>query len=146
MSFLVRLAVIAWLGIAGLTHAQDGHVAIFKSVSGQVVVVRGGAELIPVAGTPLLRNDVIRSGPGSSAGIVFRDGTRLAVGAGTEMEVRRYLFEPEDNQYDFNVFLRKGAVIYSSGKLGKLAPGAVNLSTPRATTGVRGTRFILREE
>lgn len=146
MNTLLRLVCIACFGFAGLTFAQAEPVAAFKKVTGQVVVVRGDAELVPVAGTELLRTDVIRSGPKSSGGIVFKDGTRLTVGGSTEVEIRRYVFQPEDNRYDFNVFLKKGSAIYSSGKLGKLAPEAVSLSTPRATTGVRGTRFILKEE
>lgn len=143
----VLLAVFAaLLGFANSAFAQSERVAIFKNVTGKVVVVRGDTELLPVAGTELLRADVVRSGPKSSGGIVFTDGTRLTVGASTEIEIRRYLFQPENSKYDFNIFLKKGSAIYSSGKLGKLAPQAVSLSTPRATTGVRGTRFILKEE
>ena len=146
MNGLLRVAFIACLGVANFAFAQTEHVAIFKSVTGEVIVVRGDTEVVPVAGTELFRTDVVRSGPKSSGGIVFTDGTRLTVGASTEIEIRRYLFQPETSKYDFNIFLKKGSAIYSSGKLGKLAPEAVSLSTPRATTGVRGTRFILKEE
>lgn len=146
MRKLLLAAFAALSGFATSALAQSEPVAMFKNVSGQVVVVRGDTELVPVAGTQLLRTDVVRSGPKSSGGIMFKDGTRLTVGASTEIEIRRYVFQPEESKYDFNVFLKKGSAIYSSGKLGKLAPEAVSLSTPRATTGVRGTRFILKEE
>jgi hypothetical protein len=149
MNWLLRVVFFACLWGANFAMAQtvqSEHVAIFKNVSGQVVIVRGDHEVVPVAGTQVMRTDVIRCGPASSGGLVFRDGTALTVGASTEVEIRRYLFEPEENQYAFDVFLKKGRAVYSSGKLGKLAPEAVSLSTPRATTGVRGTRFILKEE
>jgi len=123
--------------------AQDTHVALFKNVTGDIKLVRGGSTLVPVAGTPIQRSDVVVSGPGSSGGIVFVDGTTLAVDASTEVEIRRYVFQPEAKQYDFALYLKKGTAIYSSGKLGKLSPESVEVSTPRAAIGVRGTRFIV---
>ena len=90
-----------------------------------------------------MRSDVVVSGPHSTGGIVFVDGTTLAVDASTDSKIRPYLFQPEAKQYDFALHLKKGSAIYSSGKLGKLSPGSVDLSTPRAAIGVRGTRFIL---
>ncbi len=133
----------AALACAGAAVAQDTHVALFKNVSGDVKLVRGDTTVVPVAGTPIMRSDVVISGPNSTGGIVFVDGTTLAVDASTEVEVRRYVFQPEAKQFDFALYLKKGSAIYSSGKLGKLSPGSVDLSTPRAAIGVRGTRFIL---
>ncbi|MEP6970511.1 MAG: FecR domain-containing protein [Betaproteobacteria bacterium] len=135
--------VAATLACASVAMAQDTHVALFKSVSGDVKLMRGGTTVVPVAGTPILRSDVVVSGPGSSGGIVFVDGTTLAVDASTEVEIRRYVFQPESKQYDFALYLKKGSAIYSSGKLGKLSPESVEVSTPRAAIGVRGTRFIV---
>ena len=93
-----------------------------------------------------MRLDIIVSGPDSSGGIVFKDGTQLTVGPSSEIEISRYLFRPEEAKYDFSLYLRKGTAIYSSGKLGKLAPESVSLNTPRATVGVRGTRFIVKAD
>ena len=131
------------LGCAGVAVAQDGHVALFKSVSGDIKVVRGAATLVPVPGTLLERADVVVSGPASTGGIVFVDGTLLAVDASTEITISRYVFQPEQAKYDFAVYLKKGSAVYSSGRLGKLSPESVNLNTPRAAVGVRGTRFIV---
>jgi hypothetical protein len=44
------------------------------------------------------------------------------------------------------MYLKKGSAVYNSGKIGKLSPESVKLSTPRATVGVRGTRFIIKVE
>jgi hypothetical protein len=140
-----RIWAVVFLGLLGfVTHAfaQDGHVALFKNVAGDVKVLRNSTTLTPVAGTKLLRSDVIVSGSQSSGGIVFVDGTLLTLDASTEIEISRYLFQPELAKYDFSLYLKKGTAIYSSGKLGKLSPESVNLNTPRATVGVRGTRLI----
>lgn len=143
---MVRIAglfLAATMLCAGGAGAQDTHVALFKNVSGDVKVMRGNTTLVPVAGTTLMRADVVVCGPQSTGGIVFVDGTTLTLDASTEIEIRRYLFQPEAKQYDFALHLKKGSAIYSSGKLGKLSPDSVDLSTPRATIGVRGTRFIV---
>ncbi|HQX60732.1 MAG TPA: FecR domain-containing protein [Burkholderiaceae bacterium] len=139
----MRVLILATAGLTGLAQAQDEHVALFKSVSGDVKVARAGTTLVPVAGTHIMRSDVVTSGPKSTGGIVFVDGTLLTQDASSEIEITRYVFQPETSTYDFSIYLKKGATIYSSGKLGKLSPQSVSVNTPRASVGVRGTRFLV---
>ncbi len=139
----LRVLILATAGLTGLAQAQDEHVALFKSVSGEVKVARAGTTLVPVAGTHIMRSDVVTSGPKSTGGIVFVDGTLLTLDASSEIEITRYVFQPETPTYDFSIYLKKGATIYSSGKLGKLSPQSVSVNTPRASVGVRGTRFLV---
>lgn len=142
---LIAGLVASWV-LVGNALAQDAHVAFLKSATGSVSVTRDQAQLPATAGMQLLKRDTVVAGPGSAAGVVFVDGTVLAVGASSELEISRYVFRPEDNQYDFAVALKKGRAVYSSGRLAKMAPGSVQVSTPRATVGVRGTRFIIDSE
>lgn len=146
MRNMFAVVFLALFSFAEVAMAQDEHVALFKNVSGNVKVIRDKSDIVPVAGTQLMRLDIIVSGPDSSGGIVFKDGTQLTVGPSSEIEISRYLFRPEEAKYDFSLYLRKGTAIYSSGKLGKLAPESVSLNTPRATVGVRGTRFIVKAD
>ena len=146
MRNMLAVVFLALFSFAEVAKAQDDHVALFKNVSGNVKVIRDKSDIVPVAGTQLMRLDIIVSGPDSSGGIVFKDGTQLTVGPSSEIEISRYLFRPEEAKYDFSLYLRKGTAIYSSGKLGKLAPESVSLNTPRATVGVRGTRFIVKAD
>ena len=141
----LRVLILATAGLTGLAQAQaqDEHVALFKSVSGDVKVARAGTTLVPVAGTHIMRSDVVTSGPKSTGGIVFVDGTLLTQDASSEIEITRYVFQPETSTYDFSIYLKKGATIYSSGKLGKLSPQSVSVNPPRASGGVRGTRFLV---
>jgi len=146
MRNLMAVVFFAILSFANVAMAQDEHVALFKNVSGSVKIIRDKSEIVPVAGTQIMRSDIVVSGPHSSGGIVFRDGTLLTVGSSTEIEITRYMFQPEEAKYDFSLFMKKGAAIYSSGKIGKLAPESVSLNTPRAAVGVRGTRFIVKTD
>ncbi|MDX8400473.1 MAG: FecR domain-containing protein [Gallionellaceae bacterium] len=146
MRYIAVVVLSAILGFANIASAQDEHVALFKNISGSVQVIRNQSEIIPVPGTQLMRLDRVVTGANSSAGITFKDGTLLTVGASADIEISRYVFQPKEGKYDFSVYMKKGSAVYSSGKLGKLAPEAVNFNTPRATVGVRGTRFIINAD
>lgn len=121
----------------------DDHAALVKSVTGSVRVVRQQATVDAAGGTTLQVSDRIVTGPGASAAIVFRDGTLLTLGSGADILVRDYVFIPKDNKFAFSVYLSKGSAIYESGKIGKLSPQSVTVETPKATVGVRGTRFLI---
>ncbi len=145
MAWLACLAMPAHAGegraVAG--PAVEDHVALIKSITGVVKITRQRAVLDATAGTTLQVADRIVTGPGASAAIVFRDGTLLTVGSGADILVRNYVFAPKDNKFAFSLYLTKGSAIYESGKIGKLSPQSVSVETPKATVGVRGTRFLI---
>lgn len=143
---LVGCVVLAFSFSHGARAEDQASVAVIKSVTGDVKIQRGKSGIVAVPGAELLRADVIVSGPKATSGIIFKDGTLLTVGASSEIEISRYVFQPEQSKYDFALYLRKGEAIYSSGKIGKLAPESVSVNTPRSTVGIRGTRFIVTVE
>ncbi len=126
--------------------AEEPHVALVKNTTGDVTVVRNNDPLPAHSGMPLFENDTLISGPAATAGLVFKDGTLLSVGPASDIVIRNYDFEPRQNRFAFALYMSKGTALYSSGKIGKLAPDAVSIATPRATVGVRGTRFIISAE
>jgi hypothetical protein len=139
-------ALAALSTIASPTFAADEHVALFKGVVGHVQVLRGTASLTAAPGMQLFIADRLTADAGASAGITFKDGTLLTLGSGSDIKLRDYVFDTKQAKYAFSVYLAKGSAIYSSGKIGKLAPEAVKVDTPTATVGVRGTRFIIEAQ
>jgi hypothetical protein len=139
----VTTLAFALATLVASARADDTHVALFKNVSGTLKVVRADRSLDATPGMTLFTTDRIISGPNSTAGIVFKDGTLVTVGASSELQIRDYAFETKDSRYQFAMYLAKGSAVYSSGKIGKLAPEAVRIDTPTTTVGVRGTRFII---
>ncbi len=119
------------------------HAALVKSVTGVVKVTRGQQTFDATSGSTLQVSDRLVSAPGASAAIVFRDGTLLTLGSGADILVRNYVFTPKDDKFAFSLYLSKGTAIYESGKIGKLSPQSVSVETPKATVGVRGTRFLI---
>jgi hypothetical protein len=141
--YLALLAAACLLCASLPLSAAELHVALVKGVTGGVSIVGGGTTRDAQAGTQLHVSDRVVTAPGATAAIVFRDGTMLTVGGGADVHVRDYAFEPKAGRYAFSLYMDKGSAIYESGKIGKLAPEAVKVETPKATVGVRGTRFLI---
>lgn len=140
---LTLLSAVLLLGLSLPLAAADEHVALVKSVSGRVTIAQGGTTRDATGGTRLRVTDRVVAAPGATAAIVFKDGTMLTLGGGADIQVRDYVFQPKSGKYAFSLYMTQGAAIYESGKIGKLAPEAVKVETPKATVGVRGTRFLL---
>lgn len=123
---------------------MSDHVAYFKNVTGKVSVLRENNTEKATEGSRLKRSDVVKTHSNSSAGIVFIDNTRLSLGENTEVSLNKYKFVPMDKDYAFSIYMKKGKALYSSGKLSKLSPEDIKIQTPRATVGVRGTKFLVQ--
>lgn len=139
--------VLAFLaGLAMPVLAGENHAALVKNVHGDVNVTRRHDTFKAISGTTLLVSDRVVTASGASAAIVFQDGTLLTLGSGADILVRDYVFAPRDGKFAFSLYLAKGSAIYESGKIGKLSPQSVKFETPKATVGVRGTRFLIEAE
>ena len=136
--------LLASLVLAGNGYASEieGKIAHIKNTSGVVEIHRGKNVKTAKSGDYILQEDQITTRDGS-AGIIFLDGTLVSIGPDSVMDLGEYIFDPNDENYAFNLFLKKGTATYTSGRLGKMKPNAVNLKTPRATVGIRGTKLIL---
>ena len=144
MRNLITIVMIFMVGCCATAFAQDGKVAFFKKVSGDVSIKRGETIVAMAEGNPIFKSDVLITKADSSAGIIFTDGTTIAVGQNTECNIKDYIFDPEANAYAFDLYLKKGKAIYNSGRIGKLSSDKVSLETPNAIVGTRGTHFIIQ--
>jgi hypothetical protein len=144
MKYWLCLFLLASLAIGSNGYSTEtiGQIAHIKNTSGYVEIHREKNVITAGPGDYLLQADKIITKDGS-AGIIFLDGTLISIGPDSVMDLGVYVFKPNDGEYAFNLFLKKGTATYTSGRLGKMKPDAVNLKTPRATVGIRGTKLIL---
>lgn len=112
-----------------------------KKVTGDVVLRRSAARIAVKEGLHLLEHDVVETPTGGSAGFILRDGTRVAMGENTTLEIDRYLFEPGEGKLGLVLRLVRGVMVYFSGKMAELSPGAVQVQTPVGVVGLRGTQM-----
>ena len=120
------------------------HIGNIKKVKGLSFIIHNNKQIKAVPGIKIFEGDQIITKENSAVGIIFIDGTVLAIGENSELFLNKYLFKPAKKQYDFDVFLKKGAGIYNSGRLGKLSPESVKVRTPKAIIGIRGTKFFIK--
>lgn len=142
---LCAWALFASLAADAAAMAQEA-VARLKTVSGEVHVSRDNKIARVLAGAPLFSGDIVITEGDGSAGITFTDGSRVSMGPDSELRINRYRFAPIQQDYAFDLYLRKGSAAFSTGKFGKLAPGAVQINTPQAAVGIRGTKFLIKVE
>lgn len=137
----------SWASLAmAQTVAPAEPVGRVKTLAGQATITTL-SQTIPVAvGTPVFQGSLIQTGPQSSLGLTFRDGTVLALGSDTRLMVESYLYNPNQGQYGFGAQLGKGTLNYISGAIAKHRPQAVQVKTPAAVIGVRGTQFVVKAE
>jgi len=125
-------------------YAQQGNAAGASPI-GQVEILTGGATVQrtdgtvePLAvGSKVFQNDVVQTEDGGSISITFLDGTVFSLSSDSRMVLSEMVFAPEsaNNSAVFN--LVKGTFVFVAGEVAKT--GDMNVQTPVATMGIRGT-------
>jgi hypothetical protein len=119
-------------------------IGLVKMAAGEADIVRDGGRMAAQPGTQLFQGDVLTTGTSGTLAVILRDDTRLSLGASTETRLEQFVFEPAEQRLGMVVRVARGIIGYLSGRMAKLAPGAVRLETPSATLGVRGTYLVAR--
>ena len=129
-----------------LTAPAWGADAIAGSVKTAVggAVVRRGAQTIPATeGMHLLVNDILQTSADGRLGAILQDGTGIGLGPNTELKIDSFIYEPADGKLSLILRLARGVMAYFSGRIAKLAPGAVTVETPVGVMGLRGTHMAI---
>lgn len=91
-----------------------------------------------VVKAPVHRDERIRTSPSGLGQFLFRDGTKLAVGAGSSVTIDKFVYDDEDTVKRLSIKAAKGTFRWISGNS---ASSAYQIVTPAGTIGVRGTAF-----
>src|SRR5215467_3376250 len=134
------------LPLVAFAQADRSIAGSVKKFTGDANVKRG-ADSIPVKeGMHILPHDVLETADGASIGIILQDGTRVAMGANTRLEIDTYLYSPGEGKLALLVRLLRGAMVYVSGKMALLSPGSAKVETPVGVVGLRGTEVAITVE
>ena len=118
-------------------------VATVKTIKGKVELKRGKKVEVVKVGRGLENGDIIISKVKSSVGIIFDDGTSISLGEKSIFVINKFKVKPSKKEYDVDLELKKGKALFSSGKVGKLAPKSVKFRIPTGVIGIRGTKFAV---
>ncbi|QFY61536.1 hypothetical protein FZ934_14675 [Rhizobium grahamii] len=88
--------------------------------------------------SPVHRDEKIRTSPSGLGQFIFRDGTKLAVGAGSSVVIDKYVYDDASSVKKLTIRAAKGTFRWISGSS---SSSAYSIVTPAGTIGVRGTAF-----
>ncbi|THB77640.1 MAG: hypothetical protein D6B25_06310 [Desulfobulbaceae bacterium] len=126
-----------------LGHGAFQAIGIIKSVEGEVYLISSSTEIQAVSNMKLISGDNIITGNDGSVGLIFKDDTVVSLGPNSQIEVQDFVFNPAEEKLSFAARLVRGTFSFITGQIAKLAPKKVKLTTPDATLGVRGTKFVV---
>ena len=138
---IVLIALV--LGVCGHCLAETESFGIVKSVSGEVMVSGAQHSVKATPNMKILQGDSIKTGAEGSIGLIFEDDTVVGLGPNSEMKMEHFQFSPVDHELSFVAKLFKGTFSFITGQIVKLAPKNVQIETPEATLGVRGTKLLV---
>lgn len=132
---------------ASPTPAADAQTAAVEPI-GNVATVTGIATVIRDKNSYPLRvrddiylNDVVQTSSNSSLGITFNDATTFNLSASAKITIDNYVYEDGGRQNSAIFDVGKGTVAFVAAAVAKT--GAMKITTPTATLGIRGTTGVV---
>ena len=119
--------------------AQEAIGAVSR-IQGEASGTRGGTTQALGPNASVFPNEVVSTGDGTRLELTFKDKTQLTLSEQTKLTLDTYVFNPAAGVGTIK-FEAVGAFKFVSGRLSKLATAAVNVTTPVANIGIRGTEF-----
>lgn len=144
MSKILSLLLLIVVFLATVVNASDESAGSLRKTKGEVLIERSGNIVKAEDGIPVYANDTVRTGSDGSVGIIFKDNSRISLGANSRLDLKKFVFKPAQEQYSMVNKLTKGTASFVSGKMTKLSPESVVLETPTSTIGVRGTTYNVK--
>jgi hypothetical protein len=132
---------LVFLLIASL---QASEIAIAKDVKGEVSAKSADVSTKVVDGSSLTQSMTIYTKSDSSTTLMFKDNSKVVLGSNAILNLKKYAFQPTQNEYAFEMFLETGSLAFESGKIGELSPEDFVLKTPDGTVAIRGTKFFIK--
>jgi hypothetical protein len=125
---------------------QAGEIAVVKTLKGSVYAKSGEKTFALHEGSTLDVNMTLFTKANSLVTIIFKDDSVLNLGQNSVINLRTFVFEVPQSKYDFKLYLKKGSMVFESGKIGDLSPKDFELKTPQGIVAIRGTKFAVKVE
>ena len=121
------------------TNPQGSAIGNAETVIGEAIVLRAGQKIPLEAGDPVFEGDIIETETGGSAKLRFIDETVFSISEEARMALDKMVFNPETEQGETVLSMLKGGFLFVSGLIAKTDPSDMQVVTPVATIGIRGT-------
>ena len=129
-----------------LVQANPGQGAAARQAVGVVTRVQAAAEAVYESEarglaerSPVLFDDLLQTGAAARLQATLADGTEITLGEMAEILIDAFVYDPESGDGVLELRVVEGAFLFVGGKLEELAGARVEIATPVAILGVRGT-------
>lgn len=126
--------------------AAESPIGCIKTVQNNASILRSGSSIPAQTGTMVYTGDILQTDQTGSPGVIFRDDALVSLGPNSQVKIDDFVFQPDQRRFSFLSRLIQGTAAFVSGQIAKLAPETMQVQTPIATIGVRGTRFAVQAE
>lgn len=134
-------------GAAGDVELAQAAQAIgtVTRLTGTVFVQRADGTRVELSsGDQVFQGDIVETGGDGAIGITFADGTEMSLGAEGRLVLDEMIYDPDSGTGQSSFSLVSGAFSFVSGQIAKAGPDAMQVKTPVATIGIRGTKGVIK--
>ena len=137
----MRLFIILWcLTFSSFAAGIIGDIILHE---GNAVIERtNGEDVKSEVDLDIFSYNVVKTGKGKVA-IGFIDDTRVDVTEHSKLIIDEFVYDPNTKTGSLSLKAALGTIRYASGQIAKTSPTNVQITTPTATIGVRGTDFTM---
>lgn len=137
------MVIILLLLLLSLTEAKANPIGEFIQLTGPAQVDKKAGSSVDVSlGSKVESLDTIRTAR-ARANIKFKDETQVAITENSKLVIDEYVYDPNRGAGKMSMKIALGTVRYASGAIAKNNNENINIQTPVATVGVRGTSFSM---
>ena len=137
----MRLFIILWcLTFSSFAAGIIGDIILH---TGNAVIERNDGEDVKAEDElDIFSYNTVKTGKGKVA-IGFIDDTRVDVTEHSKLIIDEFVYDPNTKTGSLSLKAALGTIRYASGQIAKTDPTNVQIKTPTATIGVRGTDFTM---
>ena len=136
----MRLFIILWcLTFSSFAAGIIGDVIL---QTGNAVIEQDGEDVKAEDDLDIFQYNTVKTGKGKVA-IGFIDDTRVDVTEHSKLIIDEFVYDPNTKKGSLSLKAALGTIRYASGQIAKTSPTEVQIKTPTATIGVRGTDFTM---
>ena len=126
-------------GSATAVDGQGTAIGNAETVIGDAFIVRDGERIALEAGEPVFQGDIVETETGGSVKLRFVDETVFSISEDARLALDKMVFDPSSSEGESLFSMLKGGFLFISGQIAKTDPSDMQVVTPVATIGIRGT-------
>jgi hypothetical protein len=115
-----------------------------KTLTGDVYIVRNNMQLRAQAGDLLQKADAVTTGPESSVGITFIDGSKFSMGPDSHIKLEEFYLNSTTQDGKFLTEIKRGTLAVITGSISKRSPESMKIKAPPFVLGTSGTKFLVK--